>query len=273
MLLDPALLEIVSLLKKGIPVVVASGGDYTTRTTPIIEALNKVLDEYNLSRAVLSNVLFYSNGGAVKTGFDKNGDIDYHERFLNQHIIPDKHFESLIKILNELADGYIADKGIHTAHELQYAEVLPHVEERFRKTQLSLLPLLITEKGWMTDLFIEKENNLFGGRYSPHLGGYALDVTQSSVNKAFVIDDASEYFGREHVVFVGGELHFLFDVKLGKILTGIDMEIFKSKKAKIEVAIAVNQDQSKIPEHPLILLGGSGVGAVASWLKYFNQQI
>ena len=279
---DPTLENILALLHKGIPVVVASGGDHDTRIKPIFEALKEALARMNaanghdpISTSVLENLLFYSNGGTIKatvSGTDIVLDEDYLQRFL----FDKKDAGKIAKALELIAQEY--NRTFGKEHRLEYAFKKAGVDKRSYATQISLTPLLIGERGWVRQRFLEAAKTKGFPQTEQHFGGYSMDITRKGVNKGGIIDDCLGHFAalgqnRKRILYLGGEFYFHLD-HTGIPLSGIDMEIFRAQnRDAIDCVIALTNNQDAVPDHPQILRGGSGVPALIQWLKFLNRSV
>lgn len=269
---DPTLLEIIELLKNGIPIVVASGGDYEERVIPIFEALRQTLARNPNGNAPLDQqLLFYSNGGTVKARV-VNEELVPVRDYIDNFGIEKSDFRMLQTALIKTAEAYMAE--FRKMHQIEYPTEEARVESRFLGTQLALLPVLLDLRGWLLNKFQATLPAELREQYDTHFGGYSIDVTRRGVNKGNIITDTLEHFpGRTKIVYFGSEFYYQVD-QTGKILEGLDMEIFLSpQRKKISLAIAVNSNQDIIPEHPQILPGGSGIAALNEWLKFINQYL
>mgnify|MGYP000934315176 FL=1 len=279
---DPTLENILTLIQKGIPVVVASGGDHGTRIKPIFQALKEALARMNavtgaepISAAVLENLLFYSNGGTIKAGIS-GSDIIVDESYLQRFLFDEKNAHKIAKALESIAQVY--NRTFEKEHRLEYAFKRAGVDTRTYPTQISLTPLLIGNRGWVRQRFLEAANTNGFPQVEMHFGGYSMDITKKGVNKGGIIDDCLGHFSgleqkRRSILYIGGEFYFHLD-HTGIPLSGIDMEIFRAQnRDAINCVIALTNNQDAIPEHPQILRGGSGVPALIQWLKFLNENV
>ncbi len=279
---DPTLENILALMQKGIPVVVASGGDHDTRIMPIFKALKEALDRMNaangnprLDMSVLERLLFYSNGGTIKATVNGT-ELSLDEEYLGRFLFERRDAARISKALGNIAQDY--NRTFGKEHLLEYALRKAGVDKRSYATQISLTPLLTDKRGWVQQKFLEaaKTNNI--PPVELHFGGYSMDVTRRGVNKGIIIDDCLEHFAalaqnRKRILYLGGEFYFHVD-QTGVPLSGIDMEIFRAQnRDAMDCVIALTNNQDAIPEHPQILRGGSGVPALIQWLKFLNQSV
>lgn len=274
-LLDPAVLEITKLLRRNVPIAIVTGGDYKRRVIPILEALERILRIDNALQ-YLSNILLYSNGGALLSAFDKEGkrNDQIFEGHKARYAIKPEDLKMLKSILDALREEYMT--GFEKEHFLEYNEP-PSVEERSDGAQLSFLPLLRTEKGWLELGFYEKLQRAgLEGEYTLHSGGYALDVNRSGTDKKMCLVDALKRLGlpaNAPVIYLGGEFQLEVDDKSGRILKGIDMQVLGLPNV-FALAINENQEDERMPNLPSRLFrAGSGIPALAEWLKFFNRSL
>ncbi len=273
---DPALEHILKILEKGVPVVVASGGDYNTRIVPIFDALQSALermDGYNGKEAFLHNMLFYSNGGTVKAAVSEQG-LAIDQAHSAPFLFDEASVLKISKELQSIAKEY--NRRFAREHRLEYASKRAGVDVRALPSQISLTPLLMDKRGWVMERFMEASAKRRLPQTELHFGGYSMDVTKKGVNKSTIIDDCLAHFGRfgrNRILYLGGEFSFWLD-HTGAILSGIDMEIFLTGSLdNIACAIALSNDQDTIPEHDKILPGGSGTGALIEWLKALSNNL
>lgn len=279
---DPTLENILALLQKGIPVVVASGGDHSTRIAPIFEALKSAIERMKgsshgaeIDPSVLGRLLFYSNGGTVKSAVT-GGTLTLLEDYSRRFLFDEKNVGKIARELETIAKEY--NRRFGKEHRLEYASRKVGVDRRFMPTQISLTPLLVDKRGWARQRFLEAVTRRRITPVEMHFGGYSMDVTRKDVCKGTVIDDCIEHFNglgqnRKRILYLGGEFYFHLD-HTGTTLSGIDMEIFRAKNREaIDCAIALTNNQDSIPDHPQILPGGSGVPALIQWLKFLNESV
>jgi len=275
---DPTLENIIGLLQKNIPVVVASGGDHATRIVPIFEALKEALARINtqsnngtIDPSILENLLFYSNGGTVKAGVE-GAQLVLPAGYSDKFMFDEREAGKIIKELETIALEY--NRRFGKEHRLEYAFRNTGVDRRSHMTQISLTPLLVDKRGWVREIFLDAAKKKRLTPVELHFGGYSMDVTRKDVGKGMIIDDCLAHFpSRKRVLYLGGEFYFHLD-HTGVALRGIDMEIFGAQnRDAISCAIALSTNQDAIPEHPQILPGGSGVPALIQWLKFLNQSV
>lgn len=279
---DPTLENILVLLQKGIPVVVASGGDHDTRIKPIFEALKEALARMNaangtadIPQSVLESLLFYSNGGTIKATVSA-ADLALDEDYLERSLFDRKDAGKIAKALALIAQEY--NRTFGKEHRLEYAFKNAGVDNRSHLTQISLTPLLIDKRGWVQQRFLEAARSKALPPVEMHFGGYSMDITRKGVNKGIIIDDCLAHLSttgqnRKRILYLGGEFYFHLD-HTGIPLSGIDMEIFRAQnRDAIDCVIALTNNQDAIPEHPQILRGGSGVPALIEWLKFLNNNV
>jgi len=276
-LVDPTAYELTRLLIAGAPIIIPSGGDHETRVIPLLTALKSILQQTN-DFSALQNISFYSNGGALLTSFDEKGkmDEDVFSAHRDKYAITDPAQKELIaQILGKLRTEYLQHVGVEQ-HRRQY-EQLPIVERKSEGVQFNLLPLLYSEKGWLTELFFEElDKEGVADQFWMHEGGYALDVTKAGADKRSSLIDARRRLNLEEdspIIYLGGEFAQITDPATGNIRRHIDMGVLGLPGL---YALGINENQSQVEE--IIRLGysgifpaGSGTPALRSWLTFFNH--
>ncbi|MEK7377075.1 MAG: hypothetical protein AABZ57_07970 [Candidatus Margulisiibacteriota bacterium] len=120
---DPALLGIAELMRRGVPVVVATGGDYKNRILPIFAALSSAVVTPQMVKIPWrggenfgTQALFYSNGGTIKTRL-KDEELVHDSDFGQQFTIKPDDLKKLGTFLNKLAKRY--NSAFSSEHDIE----------------------------------------------------------------------------------------------------------------------------------------------------------
>lgn len=266
---DPTAKEIAAHIQAGLPFVIASGGDYSERMLPLIDAISKMCDP-----SAMKNLLTFSNNGAIMVGFDGDGKKRILSDLDQTSIIPEDE-SALAAILQAISDEYRKNFG----GACEFPQVQTRTDDN-HTLQISLLPYDIDKRGWILIKFNEamkadKDNGghlseLYGGQF----GGLSFDVGRKANTKDKNLEKALAYFGLPKtapIIYLGGQ--FFSDVDItGETITGVDMSVLKFDKSQL-TPIALNEHQDSIPNCSRLFRAGSGGEALAKWLEFMHEEM
>lgn len=271
----PGLYEIVRLLERGIPVVIATGNDMARQQPRVIPPLIKLLAARK-QLPLLSKFHLFANNGASRLSFNPDGktiDETKSRRHSSRYGIDKKAINILRTGLREILPEYVWDATSGNRIEIRRC-----YSDRF--IQLGIKPFPAGERRKIIGdiISILTSSNIPADKYIVEAGGSTtIDILRSGVNKALALRTIMEEIGIkeekfdvskiDHPVYYFGNEFWLRSDDRGGRIRGNDLSVLRIPNV---LAFAVDAVQSDIPSHPRLIGAGSGTQATLSVLRYFT---
>ena len=271
----PGLYEIVRLLERGIPVVIATGNDMARQQPRVIPPLIKLLAARD-RLPLLRNFHLFANNGASRISFEPDGVAIDHKKGKKhclQYGIEKKDIRVIRAGLRELLPEYLwgATSG-------KRIEARSCYEDTF--IQLGIKPFPVGERRRIISdiISIITGSDIPAEKYRVEAGGSTtIDIHRSGVNKALALRTVMREIGmaeekyeaseiNQPIYYFGNEFWLRSDDR-GSGIRGNDLSVLRIPNV---IAFAVNAHQPDIPSHPRLINAGSGPQATLSILRYFT---